>query len=73
MSGERYRLTALTKLRNARRDMQKNLDDMDLDNLDVKDQMQEIVDTMIGDIDTTASKISSYHFEDPYGSYGDMV
>jgi hypothetical protein len=43
--------------------LQKQMDDMDLENLDVKTQMQDEVDGMIKDINTSIARINHYNFK----------
>jgi predicted methyltransferase MtxX (methanogen marker protein 4) len=52
-----YKQAIIEDMQTMKRLMQKNLDDMDLDNVDVKDRMQAIVDTMVADIDATIARV----------------
>jgi hypothetical protein len=42
--------------------MQKHMDDMDLDNVDVKVEMQGVIDRIKADIDNTVARINGYHY-----------
>jgi hypothetical protein len=42
--------------------MQKHMDDMDLDNVDVKLEMQGVIDRIKTDIDNTVGRINGYRY-----------
>jgi hypothetical protein len=52
-----YKQAIIEDMRTMKRLMQKNLDDMDLDNVDVREKMQAVVDAMVSNIDSTIARI----------------
>jgi hypothetical protein len=57
-----YKRKMITDMEDIKNTLQKNLNDMDLDNVDIKDKMQAVVDNAKADVDSAIDKVNSYYY-----------